>query len=363
MPECGAKPPRPPAPSGATSRSARRNPAEISATLHTVAIVLQRMRQRGISAGALLAGSGISEDDVRQPGRLVTQAQELVVIANALERSGDSRIGLEIGAAMHLPSYGILGYAMLVSPTLAAALRCAITHRVLLGSYFDIEVEIEGGTARIVASNYHFRPDLEVVNTDMCLASMWAMVCDVLGARLQPSALSLRFPAPAHAEAYPALIGACPGFDAARNALSFPGEWLDRPLQFAEPVSHHMATRQCDQLEREWSVAAGDGVLGQVLRLLYSDARRFGSLQAVAATLCMSPRTLRRRLQDRGTSFQALLDQALHERALEYLTRTDMPIAHIAEQLGYSEPSSFRQAFRRWTGKAPSAVRGRERRE
>lgn len=344
---------------GVGKSAARCNPAEISATLHTVAIVLQRMRQRGIPAGALLAGSGISEDDVRQPGRLVTQAQELVVIANALERSGDTRIGLEIGAAMHLPSYGILGYAMLVSPTLAAALRCAIGHPVMLGSYFDIEVQIEGGTASIVASSYAFRPDLEVVNTDMCLASMWAMVCDVLGARLQPTDLSLRFDVPAHVDAYQVFMGRHARFDAGRNAVCFPGEWLDRPLQFAEPVSHHMALRQCDQMEREWSVAAGDGVLGQVLRLLYSDARRFGSLEAVAGVLCMSARTLRRRLQDRGTSFQALLDQALHERALEYLTRTDMPIADIAEQLGYSEPSSFRQAFRRWTGKAPSALRGR----
>lgn len=337
----------------------RHNPAEMSATLHTVAVVLQRMRVRGISANAILSGSGISEAEVRHPGNLVTQAQELIVVANALEQCRDSSIGLEIGHAMHLPSYGILGYAMLVSPTLAAALRCSIEHPVLLGSYFRIRLEILGGTASIVASDYVYRQDLEVVNTDMCLASMWAIVCDVLGVRMLASELSLAFPRPAHASRYASIFGCPVRFDAGRNAVSFPGEWLDKPLQFAEPVSYHMATRQCAQLAREWSVAAGDGILGQVLRLLYSDARRFGVLSAVAERLCLSERTLRRRLQAKGTSFQALLDQALHDRALEYLDRTDMPIGQIAELLGYSEPSSFRQAFRRWTGRTPSAVRNR----
>lgn len=341
------------------TESVPRVPEHVSATLHMVAIAVERARLRGIAASSLLRGSGVTEAMLQQPADLITQAQELTVFANALQCTQDSAFGLEIGAAFHLPSYGILGYTMLISPTLAQALRCAQEFPMLLGSYFQLDLRIQGGTAWLVVSGYHYRQDLEVFNTDMCVASMWALVCDILGTRRPPSMVSFVHPAPAHAAAYVSVLGCEPIFDAGETAFGFPSEWLDQSLQFAEPVSFHMALQQCEQLEREWSRAAGDTLMARVLRLLYADPRRYASLEAVASTLCMSGRTLRRRLQAADTSFQQVLDQALRDRAIEYLQKTRVSISEISNLLGYSEPASFRQAFRRWTGKSPSEVRKR----
>ena len=334
-------------------------PETLSATLHTVAITVERLRQRGLSPGAVLAHSGVSPELIREPTQLITRAQELTVFANALRLTGDSGIGLEIGAAMHLPSYGLLGYAMMVNPTLAQALRCGLSFPVLLGSYFKVALHVRGSDAVIVASDYHYRTDLEVLNTDMCLASMWAIVCDVLGRRLQPLAVRLRCAEPPHAARYAQVLGCAPVFESEENALVFPGEWLDQTLRFAEPISCQMAMQQCQQLEREWSQASGDDVIARVLRLLNTDPQRYRRLDDVAEVLCLSGRTLRRRLQASETHFQTLRDRALHEKALEYLQRTGMPMAEVAERLGYSETASFRQAFRRWTGDSPSAYRRR----
>lgn len=341
------------------SMSLRSPPETLSATLHTVAITVERLRQRGLSPAAVLAHSGVSPSLIREPTQLITRAKELSVFANAWRLTGDGGIGLDIGAAMHLPSYGLLGYAMMVNPTLAQALRCGLSYPLLLGSYFRLTLQVRGSEAVIVASDYHYRADLEVLNTDMCLASLWAIVCDVLGRRTPPSALRLSYPAPAHAAHYAQVLGCEPEFDAGENALVFPGEWLDQTLQFAEPISCQMAMQQCQQLEREWSQASGDGVIARVLRLLNTDPQRYRHLDDVAEVLCLSGRTLRRRLLAADTHFQALRDQALHEKALEYLQRTDMPLAEVAERLGYSEPASFRQAFRRWTGDSPTAHRRR----
>lgn len=305
----------------------------------------------------MLAHSGVSPDLIREPTQLITRAQELTVFNNALRLTGDSGIGLDIGAAMHLPSYGLLGYAMMVNPTLAQALRCGLSFPVMLGSYFKLNVQVRGSEALIVASDYHYRRDLEVLNTDMCLASMWAIVCDVLGRRSPPLALRLRYPAPPHAGRYADVLGCAATFNANENALVFPGDWLDKTLQFAEPISCQMAMHQCQQLEREWSQASGDGVIARVLRLLNTDPQRYRHLDDVAEVLCLSGRTLRRRLQAAQTHFQIVRDRALHEKALEYLERTDMPLAEVAERLGYSEAASFRMAFRRWTGHPPSAHR------
>jgi len=341
-----------------TSPGPRPWPAhQVSATLHTVAIVVQQLRQLGVSASAVLRGSRITEASLRQPAELITQAQELTVFANALERSGNPALGLEVGAAMHLPSYGLLGYTMMVNPTLARALQCALKFPRLLGSYFQLELRVSGGQAWLLVSAYHYRSDLEVFNTDLCLASMWALICDLMGRRRAPLALHLAHARPAHGAAYERVLGCLPEFEAAHTGLCFAGEWLDQTLQFAEPVSCHMAMQQCEQLEREWSRAAGDSLMARVLRLLYADPRRFASLDAVAAELCLSGRTLRRHLQANQTRFQTLLDQALCDRALDYLHQTQLNIADIADRLGYAEPASFRQAFRRWTGRTPSQIR------
>ncbi|CAE6752955.1 putative HTH-type transcriptional regulator [Paraburkholderia aspalathi] len=337
--------------------SPRPSPAQCVATLHTIAAAVSLLERQGIGAEVLLAGSGVSEGDLRQPSGLVTHAQELIVFANALQACGDTRIGLDIGRAMHISSYGILGYAMLVSPTLGDALQCAQDFPLLLGSYFKVSLRRNADVAAIVAADYRYRPDLAVINTDMCLASMWAVVCDVLSARRAPSALEVTFGAPAHADAYEERIGQRATFDAAENALIFPASWLDEPLPLAEPVSYLMSRQQCAQLEREWATAAGNDVTARSLRLLYSDPRRYGSLRSLADALCVSERTLRRRLAGSGSAFQALLDRVRHDLALDYLVRTRLSMSDIAERLGYSETAGFRHAFRRWTGRCPSDYR------
>ena len=73
--------------------------------------------------------------------------------------------------------------------------------------------------------------------------------------------------------------------------------------------------------------------------------------------LGLSPRTLQRRLQDEGTSFQRTLDAVRTELAQHYLTRSSMTGAEIAFLLGFEDPSSFMRAFQGWTGQSPQSLR------
>lgn len=86
-----------------------------------------------------------------------------------------------------------------------------------------------------------------------------------------------------------------------------------------------------------------------------------GILQAhrVATLLQVSERTLRRRLQEQGTSYQDLVDEIRCELALELLQKErGLTNDRISQKLGYSSPTSFNRAFRRWTGRAPRSARG-----
>jgi AraC-like DNA-binding protein len=68
----------------------------------------------------------------------------------------------------------------------------------------------------------------------------------------------------------------------------------------------------------------------------------------------MSDRTLRRRLRKESTSYQEILDDVRAELAGHYLTKEKRGIEEVAFLLGFSDPSAFSKAFRRWTGQTPA---------
>jgi AraC-like DNA-binding protein len=81
------------------------------------------------------------------------------------------------------------------------------------------------------------------------------------------------------------------------------------------------------------------------------------SLAEVASMLHLSPRTLRRRLAEEGTSYRTLLDEVRGQLAEELLLNEQLTVEEVAQRLGYAETSSFTHAFRRWTGQGPRALR------
>jgi len=103
----------------------------------------------------------------------------------------------------------------------------------------------------------------------------------------------------------------------------------------------------------------GEDLISSVNRLLLSNPGEFPRLDSVARRLSLGARTLRRRLQELGTSYQKLLDEIRCELATEYLRSTNLTIQEIAELLGYSEVTNFRRAFLRWAEISPYQYRKR----
>src|SRR5690606_21310899 len=91
--------------------------------------------------------------------------------------------------------------------------------------------------------------------------------------------------------------------------------------------------------------------------ILASVAEGDPSIGAAARRLCMSVRSLQRKLTDAGTSFSRVRDEALHERAAELLGRDELSIDAVASMLGFASRTSFERAFRRWSGRSPATIR------
>jgi len=324
-------------------------------TLHTVTLATQMLGRTGIASERLLEGSGIRPDELDNPARLICHAQELQVLANALNCTRDPALGLLLGQRMHVSAYGMLGYTLLASPTLGDALQLAIDHPALLGSYFQLTLQHEDDEVRLVASGYRYAPELTVFNTELCLASLLTVIQDLLGEAARPRRLLLSYRPPLHAASYSEKLGCPVEFGAGCNALCFNPSLLKRALPLADPVSFQHGLQQCLQLEAQFH--SRQDLRELIRQQLASDISQCTSLERVAARLHRSARTLRRHLQQLNTSFQHLLDEVRYDKARQLLLHTDLPIYLIAEQLGYSETASFRHAFQRWSGLTPSNFR------
>jgi AraC-like DNA-binding protein len=117
----------------------------------------------------------------------------------------------------------------------------------------------------------------------------------------------------------------------------------------------HMCEQQCEALLASLDVQ--DALLTRVRRLLIARPGDFPDLASAAHMLQTSGRSLRRHLSSMGTSYQAILNEVRKRLALQYLTATHLPLYEIANLLGFSDPSNFRRAFKKWTGKLPSDYR------
>ncbi|WP_439886830.1 AraC family transcriptional regulator [Pseudomonas sp. MBLB4123] len=322
-------------------------------TLHVVALILELLAERPEQAEALLAGSGIRPAELASGERRITRTQELQVCANALERRAD--LGLALGRRLHVSSYGLLGYAALSAATFGDAWRLLLQYPALLGTYFKLELSVEGELAWVGAADYRHDAALERFNVEMCLASL-RLVCDeLLGRPLPLAAAQFQHARPDYVARYAASFPCPLQFDAPRNAFAFPVEWLQRRLPLADPVTHQDMLERCRKQNVEFTTR--QQWLQRVREALASQLAEPPGLEQLAQQMHCSPRTLRRHLQELGTHYQELLDELRFERAKALLAREDWPICRIAEALGFSESASFRHAFQRWSGVAPSRFR------
>jgi AraC-like DNA-binding protein len=83
------------------------------------------------------------------------------------------------------------------------------------------------------------------------------------------------------------------------------------------------------------------------------------SLPEVARMMDVSPRSLQRLLCEQGTTFSRIVESSRRQSAFQLLVRDDLSVSEVAERLGYSDPSNFGRAFRKWTGQSPNQWRKR----
>ncbi|MFE2499865.1 AraC family transcriptional regulator [Streptomyces scopuliridis] len=326
----------------------------ISAT--SVRLLTELGAEYGLPLADCLADTGVDPAELLDPEAEVTIGQEFAVVRNLQSRLGAEQPGLAIvaGSRYHVAMHGAWGLAIATSRTVREAVDVGVRYGELGWVFVTFSFAEVDGDAVLSIDGERIPADVRTFHVERNSAATMAFIRDVMGTNLPLTAVRFRHPAPPDVTRYTDLFGITPTFDAPDDSLCFDASHLEQPLPQANEWAQRTYEKVCRELLDRRRARAG--VAGAVRDALLRRSGVLSSLPEVASELGMSPRTLARRLDAEQSSFRVLADE-VRQTLAEGLLGTDMTTQQVAQRLGYTEPSSFVRAFRRWTGRAPQTYR------
>jgi AraC-like DNA-binding protein len=312
-------------------------------------------RRHGVDEADLLDGTGLSVVDLADPHRELTHGHEFAVIRNLLARVDPAvPLALEAGLDFHLSTVPAWGEALRTSRTLGEAIAFSMRYSQAIPSTVSFSAALEGDEIRLCYAADGVPADVAefVVLRTMVSTSMTSR--ELLGRRLPLTAATAAFPKPAYAAAVEDFYGIGLQWDAPGTSVSIAARWLRSPLPGADDEAHRRAAEQCRLVLRRHASPAG--LAARVRTHLAVHHSLAVTLPQVAEALGVSERSLRRHLATAGTSFRALLAESRLLAAGDLL-RAGMTVEEASARMGYSEPSAFSHAFKRWSGHSPESWR------
>jgi AraC-like DNA-binding protein len=319
-------------------------------SIASVLSLVQSMEERGIPSEVSLADTGIDLSSDR-----ITYRQRISQLSNMLRLLGMDGTWLESSRTVSISDYGLLGYAMMSSATLEQAVQIAVKYHRMAGAMFELAFTVEDREA--VLRIEHLLPGGKVGRyvVEELFVGISRLIGLLLGQDHRPTRILLNYESPGYEDKYQQAFRCPVEFEQTHCEYRFSGEELSQSLAEADANTAEICEESCRKLLNQMDIE--EDIISRICHLLLSTPGEFPKLDAVAQKLSLGARTLRRRLNELGTSYQRILDDVRRELAIEYLRTTNLTVQEIAELLGYSEVTNFRRAFMRWVELSPYQYR------
>ncbi|MDM0033672.1 AraC family transcriptional regulator [Variovorax sp. J22P271] len=315
--------------------------------------MLSSMQKAGIDLAELAALAGLALADLKKP---LTEAQADRFFTVAYERAGDPAVGLFLGLQPMRPElFGVVGFSAMTCSSFGAALARIGRYNALV-SACELEAVTEGEETAVRVRYAGPQRPYSRCRMDIQMGTLLNFGRLFTERQITPVRLTLIGEPPPYHARYAEAFG-CPAlFGQPHDSIVFQLSDLALPLVSANPS---VAAMFEDAAERDLVALRAPQDTSQAVRqalrgLLHGDVP---GIEQVASVLCVSERTLQRRLAREGVRFSALLDEARLEMARRYLAAGRASLTEIAYLLGFADPNSFFRSFKRWTGKTPADYR------
>ena len=314
------------------------------------------VRQLGGDPARLLGDVGLLMDGIGEHDAYIPYRNVLMAFDHAATELDVPDFGLRLAAMQDLSVLGTLGLAIQSARDLREGVLIASRYMHFHTPGFVLSIE-GAGTPGFEVVKFQFRLDdcpPFPQASEHAVSHICKLVTVLSHGGLQPHEIHLMHDRISPVETYVEHLGVKPVF-----ASQFNGALLDRAaMRRRLPPSNEGLQRFLEKFLLSLSPPPHLNTDEQVRTVLPTLIRAGPvTLAGVAQILRLHPRTLQRRLQTCGTSFEEVFDQARREIVCEMLTQGNIPLADIAHIVGFSEQPVLTRACRRWFNATPGAVR------
>ena len=311
----------------------------------------------GVDADEVLRRSGLDPSELYKANLRTKFSGQPRFWKAAVELSGDPCIGLHLGEQMPVYKGQILEYLFLSSPTFGDGLNRVLNYQRLISDALHGQVSETPNPCLTSYFSEHEHATSHLAEA-MVLGLIKAFQAVTDGTFKADRIVFNHSPNTDMAE-YQRIFQCPVEFNAKSFQLFFPASLLSYRSLYAEPELLNLHIQAADQhlaiLQQQDLITEVRSLLGALLESGET------TLENIAARLHLTPRHLRHQLDLAGTSFQRLLNDYRHRLARRLLSQTDEAISEIVYLTGFSEPSTFYRAFRRWEGTTPIEYRQKHR--
>ncbi|GAA4104327.1 AraC family transcriptional regulator [Zhongshania borealis] len=332
-----------------------KNLSDLSDSSFLIQLVYPAMQAMGLDVERIVSECRISTTLLQDRSSRFPHAAQQHFWRVLEEVSGDHHIGLHLADAVQVYRGQVLEYLFLSSPNFGEGLKRAQSYQRLVTDAMQFELHIGENQSKLVLAfagddGEHFR------HRNECFARFLIRYFQaVTDGAFVADEVNLLHEAEGDSSEYSKVMGCPVHFKQQEASLVFASTILATPSTHAEPdllrLHEKLASKQLERLSRQDVVADVRQIIAEMLELGQP------SLESVAARLDMNERVLRARLTEAGTSFNQVLADYRCVLAKQLLARTDESIADVVYLTGFSEPSTFYRAFKRWTELTPIEYR------
>lgn len=322
--------------------------------------IVQYAVLHGATVPDLCSAIGMAPSLLEQPDQQVSGEVLKNLWHEAVAQTQDEHLGLHIGECFELSAIGIVGYVLLNCSTVEQVLEKLARYTQLFSQGVAIAYTVEDGwvycDCQIVRHLKNYLLDEPRHPIESTFAALVTAIHQLTGQHVTPYAVWFQHSAPDDSAEHRRFFQTDVQFSQPVNRIVLDIKCLDWPVRSANAallsLFEQYAEHQLTLLNQT------DGYSKKVVQELIGQMNgNTPDINKIAHNLIISVRQLQRQLQAEGTSFQTLVDETRRELALRYLQNSETAIYDIAFLLGFSEPSAFNRAFKRWTGKTPRTYR------
>jgi len=323
-------------------------------------LVQARVYNRDVQA--ILHAARFPFDPLRQDAQTVFVSREQYsrLCLELFRELGDESGGVMPDVQTPLGTTRLMALSMINSSNLAAAIRrsiefnacCRVRHGTEIVNELVIDEERKEATLTYLSSD----DPGNVQHSVLCNLAMWMRFCGwLIGQHIDITNAGCAGPQPEFMEGIRHFFPCPVEYDQAFNSVTFSSRHLDAELVRDEPELHEFLKLAPYYLVIE-PLASTLSITHRIREILGDDFRdEMPSFEELTGLLNMSARTLRRRLEKEGTSYQRIKDNARRDVAISMLSQEGRTVSEVAEQVGFSDPSAFHRSFKKWTGQSPGS--------